>query len=126
MKNMSLKLTRLTLTLFAQLAFSQTPSIDAIVSPADYTAGPASPGGVIVIFGSNLAAAKSAPAAPFPATVSGVNVKIGSSQAPLEYAMGRILMPSQIPKSKRAASCAIAARKGKLHCTAPLLSATNK
>ena len=91
MKNMSLKLTPFALSLFAQVAFSQTPSIDAIVSPADYTAGPASPGGVVVIFGSNLASVKNAPAAPFPVTVSGVTVKIGSSQAPLAY-----VSPNQI------------------------------
>ena len=69
----------------SQFANGQTPSIDAIVNPVTYIAGPSAPGGVVSIFGTNLAATTAAPPAPLPSTLAGVTVRIGDRPAALEY-----------------------------------------
>jgi uncharacterized protein (TIGR03437 family) len=77
-----------------------------VVSGASYAAGqPSAPGGIVAIFGRNLAASTAAAASvPLPLSLEGVSVNVGGLDAPLYFASsGQInaQLPFELPPNSR-------------------------
>lgn len=79
---------------------SGTPSIAAVVNPASYQTALA-PGGILTVFGSNLAPSTSAASSlPLPVSLTGVAALVNGVAAPLYYVSSGLLnlqIPYQIP-----------------------------
>jgi len=89
----------LVLALAVPCAFAQAPSIfeHGVVNAASWS-GTISPGSLIAIFGSNLAAGQASASAPLPYTLAGTSVTINGVPAPLSFVSpGQI--NAQVPTS---------------------------
>jgi uncharacterized protein (TIGR03437 family) len=60
--------------------------VDAIVNAADFQSGPAAPGSIVSVFGSNLAPrAANAPDVPLPTVLEGTSLRVNGVPSPIYY-----------------------------------------
>ena len=60
--------------------------VDAIVNAADFQSGPAAPGSIVSVFGSNLASrAANSPDVPLPTVLEGTSVRVNGVPSPIYY-----------------------------------------